>query len=58
MPHLRTISRRPQPAQEGEGVTTPLENAILILLTIFFGDWVNGPTVIQTLSAFYAKTPE
>lgn len=55
MPHLHTISRRPKAAQEG--TTTPLESAILTLLTIFYGDWVNGPTVIQRLSSFYAKTP-
>ena len=58
MSHIRALSRRPQLAQEGEGVTTPLESAILLFLTIFFGDWINGPAVIQTLSAFYAKTPE
>jgi len=56
MSHVRALSRRPMLAQEG--VTTPLESAILTLLTIFFGDWVNGPTVIQVLTTFYAKTPE
>lgn len=55
MHHLRTISRRPQAAQ---GVTTPLESAILTFLTIFFSSWTNGPTIIQNLAAFYAKTPE
>lgn len=55
MHHLRTISRRPQAAQ---GVTTPLESAIITFLTIFFSSWTNGPTIIQNLAAFYAKTPE
>lgn len=56
MRHVTTISRRPAPAQEG--VTTPLESAIITLLTILFGDWINGPTVISNLANFYAKTPE
>lgn len=55
MTHLKTISRRPQTAQ---GVTTPLESAILTFLTIFFSTWTNGPTVIQNLADFYAKTPD
>jgi hypothetical protein len=55
MHHLRTITRRPQAAQ---GVTTPLESAIITFLTIFFGSWINGPTVIRNLADFYAKTPE
>lgn len=55
MNHLRAISRRPQAAQ---GVTTPLESAILTFLTIFFSGWTNGPTIIQNLADFYAKTPE
>jgi hypothetical protein len=55
MNHLKTISRRPQAAQ---GVTTPLESAILTFLTIFFSTWTNGPTVIQNLAGFYAKTPD
>ena len=53
--HLKSISRRPQTAQ---GVTTPLESAILTILTIFFSSWTNGPTVIQNLRDFYAKTPD
>ncbi|MCF6284895.1 MAG: hypothetical protein L3K26_06880 [Candidatus Hydrogenedentes bacterium] len=54
--HIRTLSRSPQLAQEG--VTTPLETAIIFFLSIFFGDWINAPTVIQSLTSFYAKTPE
>ena len=56
MPHLKPMSRRPALAQEG--VTTPLESAIITLFTIFFGDWLNGPQVISNLASFYAKTPE
>lgn len=56
MSHIKPLSRRPRTAQEG--VTTPLESAILTILTIFFGDWINGPTVIGNLSTFFAKTPE
>lgn len=55
MSHLKSISRRPQAAQ---GVTTTLESAILTFLSIFFGSWINGPTVIQNLRDFYAKTPD
>lgn len=56
MSHLKTLSRRPRVAQEG--VTTPLESAIITVLSIVFGHWLNGPQVIQNLAAFYAKTPE
>ncbi len=56
MTHIKPMSRRPLPAQEG--VTTPLESAIIFVLTIFFGDWINGPQVINNLAEFYAKTPE
>lgn len=56
MSHLKTVSRRPLIAQEG--VTTPLESAIITILGIVFGHWLNGPQIIQNLAAFYAKTPE
>lgn len=56
MSHLKPLSRCPRTAQEG--VTTPLESLILFVLTIFFRDWINGPTVISNLASFYAKTPE
>jgi hypothetical protein len=56
MTHLNYISRRPAPAQDG--VTTPLESAIITVMTILFGHWINGPTVISNLSDFFAKTPE
>lgn len=56
MSHIHPLSRRPQLAQDG--TTTPVESAILTFLTIFFNEWTNFPIVIQTLSTFYAKTPE
>lgn len=56
MSHVRPLSRMPRQAQQG--VTTPLESLILFVLTVFFGDWINGPTVISNLASFYAKTPE
>ena len=58
MTHLRIISRRPLAAQDAEGVTSPLESFIILFLSIFFSGWTNGPTVIQNLADFYAKTPE
>ncbi len=56
MSHVKPLSRMPRVAQQG--VTTPLESVILFVLSIFFGDWANGPTVIGNLADFYAKTPE
>ena len=56
MSHIRLLSRTPQRAQSSG--TTAIESAIITLMSIFFGDWVNGPTVIQFLSGFYAKTPD
>ena len=58
MIHLRSISRSPQAAQDTDGVTSPLESVIILFLSIFFSGWTNGPTVIQNLADFYAKTPE
>lgn len=56
MSHIKPMSRRPAVAQQG--VTTPLESAIITLLSIFFGEWLNGPQVISNLADFYAKTPD
>jgi len=56
MTHIKPMSRRPSVAQEG--VTTPLESVILFVLSILFGEWLNGPQVISNLADFYAKTPE
>ena len=55
MKHVKPISRRPLPAQEGQ--TTLLETAIIILLTAIFQDWDNFVPVIQNLQKFYSKTP-
>lgn len=56
MSHLKSLSRRPLVAQEG--TTTPLESAIITILSVVFGHWLNGPQIIENLAAFYAKTPE
>ena len=52
MAHIKTISRRPDLAQ-----TDPIESIILLLLSVFFPEWDNFPTVIQNLQKFYSKTP-
>ena len=54
MKHVHTISAPPKPAQ---GVTSPLEGAILAFITIFFNDWDNFQSVLTNLSKFYSKTP-
>lgn len=54
MAHLRNISRSPSPAQQG---TSIVETAIIFLLTIFFQDWDNYPTVVQNLQKYFSKTP-
>jgi len=54
MHHVKPMTRVPAPAQ---GVTTPLESVILLLITVVFQDWDNFPQVIQNLQKFYAKTP-
>lgn len=56
MTHVRCVTRAPKPAQEG--VTTPLETVIILLVSVIFQDWDNFPQVIQQLSKFYAKTPD
>ena len=55
MSHLKTLSRRPRVAQEG--VTTPLESAIITVLSIVFGQWLNGSQVIQNCR-LHAKRPK
>ncbi len=54
MKHIQTISAMPRPAQ---GVTSPIEGAILLLITIFFQDWDNFQQVLGNLQKFYSKTP-
>lgn len=41
----------------GYGNTSIGEQVILLVLTIFFSDWENYPTVIQNLQKYYQKTP-
>lgn len=53
--HTRAITRAPHMGQVGG--TSALESIIILLVTVFFRDWDNFPTVIQNLSKFYAKTP-
>jgi len=54
MKHVHPITALPSRAQ---GTTTPIEGAILILVTIFFQDWDNFEQVVQNLSKYYSKTP-
>jgi len=54
MKHIAPITSLPSRAQ---GSTSPIEGAILILITIFFQDWDNFEQVIQNLSKYYSKTP-
>ncbi len=54
MKHVHPITALPSRAQ---GTTSPIEGAILILVTIFFQDWDNFEQVVQNLSKFYSKTP-
>jgi len=49
----------PAPAQFGGGLSEGLdavEQIVILLLTAFFSDWINFPTVIQNLQKYYAKT--
>ncbi len=54
MKHIAPITSLPSRAQ---GSTSPIEGAILLLITIFFQDWDNFEQVIQNLSKYYSKTP-
>lgn len=54
MKHIQPVTAMPRPAQ---GVTTPVEGAILLLVTIFFQDWDNFQQVLRNLQKFYSKTP-
>ena len=59
MKHIGRISRIPAPAQFGGGFSEGLdatEQAVILLLTAFFSDWINFGTVIQNLQKYYAKT--
>jgi len=38
------------------GDLDPAETIVILLLSAFFQDWLNFPTVIQNLQKFYSKT--
>ena len=54
MNHVKSISRTRVNVQLAE--TTPLESLIVLVFTIYFGDWTNGPAAIQNLAKYYEKT--
>jgi hypothetical protein len=56
MKHLQTISRMPQPAQDGN--FSIAENIIVVLMSIFFQGWDNFNAAISGLRKFYQKTPD
>lgn len=57
MRHLAPVTRPAAPARAQQGRTTPLESLILLIFGVYFATWDNGPTVIQNLSKYFAKTP-
>lgn len=59
MKHIARITRLPAPAQFDDVVSGQLdlaETLVLLLLTAFFQDWLNFPTVLQNLRKYYSKT--
>ncbi|HOD52795.1 MAG TPA: hypothetical protein PLM14_14520 [Candidatus Hydrogenedentes bacterium] len=59
MKHIGRISRMPVRAAIGGndmGDLDPAETIVILLLSAFFQDWLNFPTVIQNLQKFYSKT--
>ncbi|MFO7975428.1 MAG: hypothetical protein R6V12_12430 [Candidatus Hydrogenedentota bacterium] len=59
MKHIGRISRMPARAQFGGDSTSelePAEQVVILLLSAFFQDWINFPTVIQNLQKYYSKT--
>ncbi len=59
MKHIEPVSRMPARAQFGvdlAGRIEPAEQLVILLLTAFFSDWINFPTVIRNLQKYYAKT--
>ena len=59
MKHIAPVSRIPARAQFGSdfaGRIEPAEQLVILLLTAFFSDWINFPTVIRNLQKYYAKT--
>lgn len=55
MRHLKTISRMPSRAQEGQ--TNIFETIIIVVLSVIFQQWDNFVPVVQNLQKFYSKTP-
>ncbi|MBI5091592.1 MAG: hypothetical protein HZB26_04010 [Candidatus Hydrogenedentes bacterium] len=53
MKHIRTVSRAQSPAL---GATTPLEQLIILFLSVVFRGWDNVSPVVQNLQKFYGKT--
>lgn len=61
MTHVTPVSRRPALALNlggGSGNITIAEQAVLLLLSLFFSDWQNYAQVIQNLQKYYRKTPD
>ena len=52
MTHIHPVSCTPALAQVSQ-----LEQMILKVLTVYFNDWDNFPSVIQNLQKYYGKTP-
>lgn len=59
MKHIGHISRMPARAQFGGDTTgelEPAEQIVILLLSAFFQDYINLPTVLQNLQKYYSKT--
>lgn len=54
MHHIRPISARPGLAQ---GALTPVEQLIVVVLSILYADNPNASQVISNLEKYYRKTP-
>jgi hypothetical protein len=54
MKHLKQFSLGGSNYESGD--TTPLEQLIIVVLSVYFNDWANFSSVIQNLSKFYSKT--
>ena len=53
MKHLKRVSVA---RADNGGSITPVEQAILLLLTLFFNDWTNFYPVIENVQKLYRKT--
>lgn len=54
MAHVRPVSRAPCLAQSQVSF---LEQLVILVFTVLFGDYQNFPQIIQNLQKFYTKTP-